>query len=125
MSRQNVPDFLCAHPHWVLWKFVLRFNPKKGHQEWTKPPLQRDRSNASSTDRKTWLSWEDVQIAYDSDSDVDQFFDGVGFVLTPELGLCGWDFDHAFYPMDKEIDPGVLPLLNALKTVDGSTTCQA
>lgn len=85
--KDNVPELLKGHAHWVLWKYDYKPGKKK---PWTKPPFQPNGRCASSTDPKTWSSFETITEAYEAGG-----FDGIGFVLTTELGFVGVDIDNA------------------------------
>jgi primase-polymerase (primpol)-like protein len=110
----NIPDYLTARHRWVLWTYEVIFGKSGGR--WSKVPKRLSRRNASSTDPGTWLTWEQVQVAFQADTDADRFFDGIGFVLTPEDGLIGWDFDRCFYVLGQIIDPAVEPYIIALNS---------
>lgn len=83
----RIPSTLKERQQWVLWAWV--WNKERG--EWSKPPRRLDGRNASSTDPKTWGRFDDVWDAYDLD--LDHTWDGIGFVLTPDSGIVGVDFD--------------------------------
>lgn len=80
----NIPNELKAIPQWVCWKYEYRDGKK-----WTKPPCQTNGIHASSTDPQTWSTFEAVQAAYEKGG-----FDGVGIVLTEDMGIVGIDLDH-------------------------------
>jgi primase-polymerase (primpol)-like protein len=111
---ENVPDFLIAHPHWMFWRRELI--EKNGESKWTKVPYQLDRRRASSTDPATWCDWELIQLGYDRDTEGDKFFDGIGFALTAELGIVGFDFDHCYDPATGVIDPTIARYLSILNS---------
>jgi primase-polymerase (primpol)-like protein len=107
-----VPGFLIARPQWLLWRYEWREQEGK----WSKPPLQLDHRMGSSTDANSWVDWETVQVTYDRDTEDDKFFDGIGFALTADLGLVGWDFDHCYDPATGKIDPIVARYLAILNS---------
>jgi len=80
LSPEAIPQPLKALRRWVLWRWELR----KG--KWTKPPKQADDKFASTSDSRTWCSYDEAIQAY-----VEKEFDGVGIVL-PE-GIVGVDLD--------------------------------
>jgi putative DNA primase/helicase len=82
--RDSIPAELTVRPRWVLWR---RETVKA---RLTKVPYQRSGRRASSTDPRTWASWENIQIAFDR-----RGYDGVGFVLNGD-GIVGVDFDHCY-----------------------------
>ena len=79
----NIPQTLRDIPQWVCWKYEERGG------KWTKPPYQPGGSYAKSTDPQTWSTFEAVQAAYEKGG-----FDGVGIVLTANMGIVGIDLDH-------------------------------
>lgn len=79
----NIPNELKAIPQWVCWRYEERGG------KWTKPPYQPGGSYAKSTDPQTWSTFEAVQAAYEKGG-----FDGVGIVLTEDMGIVGIDLDH-------------------------------
>jgi putative DNA primase/helicase len=85
-----------VRPRWVLW----RRETVKGRL--TKVPYQRNGRRASSTDPRTWASWENIQIAFDRGG-----YDGVGFVLNGD-GLIGFDFDHCVDAEGNVKDPKIV-----------------
>jgi len=80
---ENIPEQLKELPQWVVWRYV----EKNG--KWTKPPFQVNGQHASSTDQKTWNTFENVWAAYQSGE-----FDGIGFCLSLDSYLVGIDLDH-------------------------------
>lgn len=80
----NIPAELQALDQWVLWKTVTRDGEAK------RLPLSVYNTAASSTDPKTWTSFDNAVSTYDPLQ-----HDGIGFVCTPsdhfgciELGGC-------------------------------------
>ena len=81
---ENIPQTLRDIPQWVCWRYEYRDGKK-----WTKPPCQTNGIHASSTDPQTWSTFEAVREAYEKGG-----FDGVGIVLTANMGIVGIDLDH-------------------------------
>jgi putative DNA primase/helicase len=106
----SVLGFLIASPQWLLWRYEL-FN-----DQWTKPPYQPNRRNGSSIDPRTWSDWESIQVAFESDTDGDRFFDGIGFALTADLELIGFDFDHCYDSAIDVTDPTIARFLTILNS---------
>lgn len=79
---ENFPEELTTAPQWVLWCYELR------DTRWTKIPKQPSRMNASVKDPGTWSPFPAVVEAYG-----EGWADGVGIVLTQELGILALDFD--------------------------------
>lgn len=79
---------LQAWPHWVCWRTQER-NGKP-----TKVPVQPNGRPASSTDPKTWSTY---QRAADACLDNNRF-DGVGYVFAPDDEYTGIDLDKCVTP---------------------------
>jgi putative DNA primase/helicase len=73
-------------PCWVLWKLEL-----KGSRQ-TKVPYTIYHEYASSTNPKTWTTFENVSRVYESS----EKYSGIGFVFTEENGIIFVDIDHCF-----------------------------
>ncbi|MGK0553861.1 VapE domain-containing protein [Macrococcus capreoli] len=80
----NVPGELKAHDNWVLWKKVRTKN-----STYTKVPYYTKTKKASSTDSKTWLSFDKAKALYDEGG-----FDGIGFVFDGTSKIIGIDLDN-------------------------------
>jgi len=92
----NIPEELKLQDKWVLWDFVYKPGAKK---EWTKPPYQANRMKASVTDRSTWCSFREAEMAY-----LNNGFAGIGFVLDG-TGVVGIDLDKCASSMHGWIEP--------------------
>lgn len=81
-------ESLSQYHHWVCWKFEQR----NGKQ--TKIPKNpKTGGNAISTNPQTWASYETALAG------VDKFrFDGIGFVFSPDVDICGIDLDDCLDP---------------------------
>ena len=87
---QNIPADITELCQWVIWRY--RFDDSRG--EYTKPPYQiNGKGYASSTDRSTWGSFHDALKANQGWG-----VDGIGIVLTIEMGIVGVDLDHCRDP---------------------------
>ena len=76
---------LQARPQWVVWDYRLN----SGRTKWTKPPLRAvDGRNASHSDPSTWAPY-----AKAAETARRQGMPGVGYVLTPDDGIGGFDLD--------------------------------
>ena len=76
---------LTMEKRWVIWRWVTLRNGKI-----TKPPFKgwSPSSEASTTNPKTWCTFEVAQYAYEIGAS-----DGVGYMLKPgEVGA--FDIDH-------------------------------
>ena len=85
LRADSIPPVLRGVSQWVLWRYERRVKAA-GTSKLTKVPYRPNGCKASSTDPKTWSTFEAVLAPYHLDG-----FDGVGFVLTPPW--CGVDFD--------------------------------
>lgn len=86
-SAAELPTILVATPNWVCWRRETR-NEKE-----TKVPYRVGGELASVTDPRTWSTFAAVRKAAAAGG-----FDGIGFVLTEELGLVGLDLDKCIPP---------------------------
>jgi primase-polymerase (primpol)-like protein len=90
---EGIPDELKAYRAWVLWKLV---GTERG---WTKHPYSvHTGRRASSTDSRTWGSFEEVWEAYGAGG-----YDGIGFVFSSGDPYCGVDLDGAVDPDTGEL----------------------
>lgn len=78
------PEELKRLPRWVLWRYI----------EDRKVPHTVRGNKASSTNPKTWASYDEVVAAF---ADAPGDWEGLGFVLGD--GICGIDLDDC---RDKE-----------------------
>jgi primase-polymerase (primpol)-like protein len=84
VNPSQIPDSLKALSQWVCWRYDWRVD------RWTKPPYQPNgREHACVDEPATWSTFEKALRGYQRGA-----VDGVGLVLTPELGLVGVDLDH-------------------------------
>lgn len=81
----TVPDELKAIPQWVLWKAI---HNKRDVLE--KIPYQTNGKLASSTNPKTWASFDDIKAAYEY---APHKYGGIGFVLTKSDPYAVLDID--------------------------------
>lgn len=78
----SIPADLQEHDQWVLWKSVVRDGKAM------KIPLSVFGSAASTTDSKTWTSFDNAVGTYDESQ-----HSGIGFVFTSDDQFCGIDLD--------------------------------
>jgi hypothetical protein len=88
-----VPDDLSERDQWVLW----RYEERNGRA--TKVPYQVGRRHASSTDSRTWASFDSAINEWRS---APNWYSGPGFVFAPEDPFCGIDLDDS---LDSEGKP--------------------
>ena len=79
VQHQHIPQLLREQSRWVLWRNVRRKKPD-GSFVWAKMPYAIDGTPGSSTDAKTWSSFDDA-----SDAHMLGDYDGLGFVLGDGL----------------------------------------
>ena len=83
----TLPALAClqARAQWGVWDYRLN----KGRTKWTKPPLRAaDCTNASHSDPKTWSTYDRAAYAARRNG-----LPGVGYVLTPDDDIGGYDID--------------------------------
>src|SRR6266536_2924028 len=84
-SAKAIPAELVGLRQWVRWKYATDESSSKT----TKKPLCLNGTLASSTDPKTWKTFEQVSKAGGNGH-----FDGVGFVFTEADDYAGIDLDE-------------------------------
>jgi Primase C terminal 1 (PriCT-1) len=84
-----VPDDLAERDPWVLW----RYEDRNGRS--TKVPYQVGGRRASSTDPKTWTSFEAATSEWRC---APNRYTGLGFVFSSSDPFCGIDLDDALDP---------------------------
>jgi primase-polymerase (primpol)-like protein len=88
-NRESIPGELRELNQWCNWRGILR------HGKRTKIPFQPTGALASSTDPRTWTSFDEVWAAW---SHKPRRFDGIGFLLSPDDPFAGIDLDHSRNP---------------------------
>jgi putative DNA primase/helicase len=86
MTPISVPDDLSERDQWVLW----RFEDRSGRP--TKVPYQVGGRCASSTDPKTWTSFDAVANEWRNSP---EWYSGLGFVFSAIDPFCGIDLDDS------------------------------
>lgn len=107
----DIPSDLRTLPQWVCWKLELVEN------RLTKVPYNPSGSSASSTDPKTWGTFEQCLAAYRNGNE----FSGVGFVFTDGNGLTGIDLDDHRDPKTGELDEFAKPIVARLASYTESS----
>ncbi len=101
---ENIPEVLKSINHWVVFRLV-----KRG-EKWTKPPYDAKTGNdAKVNDSNTWSDFATAYRAYQTGK-----YDGIGIVLTDDMGITGFDFDHCIE--NNVINPEVRSFMDILKT---------
>jgi hypothetical protein len=88
---ESIPQDLKDIPRWVLWKSRPRKKPD-GTKTWAKMPYAATGTPGSSTDAKTWCTYDEA-----ADAHMLGDYDGLGFVLGE--GLHGIDLDDCRDPI--------------------------
>ena len=96
-----VPDAMKRERRWVTWQYEIRDGKK------TKVPHTPGKGQAKSTDRETWVSFDEACRA-------EQFYSGIGFVLGD--GWLGLDADHVRRPSTGEWLPGILDEIKSVQS---------
>lgn len=79
----NIPPDVRSVHHNVMWRGEIRGGRK------TKVPYTPSGQHAAVDDPRTWTTFDRVREAYDRGG-----FDGIGFVLTRDMGITGIDLDY-------------------------------
>ncbi len=95
-----IPDLLRQHKNWVMWRLENIQDKKTGETKSTKilySYVMRDdgvaeERRAKSNDPSTWLRYDDAAATY---HDNPGLYNGVGFVLSGDLGIVCIDIDDA------------------------------
>ena len=88
VQAESIPDELKAYRAWVLWKLACASDRLTKH-----PYCVHSRRKASSTDSRTWGSFDEVLEAYEAEG-----YDGIGFVFSSGDPYCGVDLDAVVDP---------------------------
>lgn len=83
VNPEGIPDALKGYPQWVTWRLEVR-----GGRPTKAPYEPGGRFRASTTDHKTWGSFDDAWEGYESG-----LVDGIGFVFD-DKGIVGIDLDQ-------------------------------
>lgn len=105
-SLKHIPRCLIQRKQWVLYK--LRWNQKRG--KYDKVPFQPSGSHASSTNSKTWTTFDHAKASFEL---LGEFY-GLGIVLTKCDPFCGLDLDDCVDPENREITPWARTLLDKI-----------
>jgi primase-polymerase (primpol)-like protein len=87
---KSLPDELKKLKRWVFWKLTDRTD-KHGNTKKTKPPTNWQGQEIDCYDPGNWHSLKDAISLLKENQDR---IDGIGFVVTPDLGLVAIDLDH-------------------------------
>src|SRR5215510_4680303 len=81
-----IPAYFRARPQWVIWRYMM-----KNGTRWAKVPVQITGEPASSTDPRTWTTFEAACALAEN-------FDGIGYCIAADEDIVGVDVDHAVDP---------------------------
>ena len=115
----SIPPTLRDLPQWVLWRWGDSQSPQG---KWEKVPYDANGKGqkGSSTNSSTWGSFTQVRHAYEQGG-----FDGVGFVVTDDDDLAGFDIDGCRNPVTGELTTqaqALLRMANSYTEVSPSQT---
>jgi putative DNA primase/helicase len=85
IDPRRIPEVLREIPQWVAWKWEWRGD------KWTKPLCNASTGAPASVDDPA--SWSTVKQAYQTYRQNKDKYDGIGIVLTENLGLVAIDLD--------------------------------
>lgn len=105
----QVPDSLRELPQWLVWKYEERGTPPKPTKvPYQIPDHQGESHQASTTEPRTWASFDSAFRSFDQ---ADGFWDGIGFVFSPEDPYFGMDLDRCLN-QDHSVKDWAKPILN-------------
>ena len=108
MTPPQVPDSLRELPQWLVWHYEETGNPpKKTKVPYQIPDHKGESYLASTTQSGTWTSFES---AFRSFSDAGGFWDGIGFVFSPDDPYFGMDLDRCL-TANGSVKPWAQPIL--------------
>jgi putative DNA primase/helicase len=102
-----IPGSLKEIPRWLLWKYIKKKKPD-GTINWTKVPFQCSGAPASTTDPRTWCSYEDALDAWMVGE-----FDGIGMTLGADVQ--GIDLDDCRDPVTGKLNEFSIEVLSKVK----------
>lgn len=112
-SFESTPQTLIERERWVCWRY------EQGGDK--KPPYDPETDErASIHEPETWSDFETALEAYQRRN-----YDGIGFILTEDGALTGFDFDDCRDPETGEIEPeveGVIERLDSYSEISPSGT---
>ncbi|CAB4159615.1 Primase, C-terminal 2 [uncultured Caudovirales phage] len=107
IKHENIPAQLREQARWVLWRNVRRKKPD-GSFVWAKMPYAAAGTPGSSTDAKTWCTYDEA-----ADAHMLGDYDGLGFVLGD--GLHGIDLDDCRDPVTGLLNSLALEVLEKVQ----------
>jgi hypothetical protein len=113
----SIPLDLRAMTCRLVWMYVEEVDPETGETDWDKPPLNARGGAGSSTNRRTWSTFDIAIDAYQRGG-----LDGIGMVLPAakkdEAGtvLIGVDLDNCRDPQTGVIEQWAQQIIDTLNT---------
>jgi putative DNA primase/helicase len=107
LNVQAIPAELKALDQWLLWQWEQRTDPRTREVKLTKVPYQPSGALAEVDNPETWSPFEVVLKAYQSGR-----FSGMGFVLTEDDDVVGFDLDHCRDPKTGAIEEWAQNIVN-------------
>jgi len=98
----RVPDSLTELGQWIVWRYEQRDDGKP-----TKVPYQVNGNRASSTDPKTWCSFDDALKIWQQQPN---HWSGIGFVFSATDTFFGLDLDECLDATEK-LKPWAQPIM--------------
>ena len=105
VDADSIPTELKVCAQWVLWRYEER------EAKQTKVPYQVSGQRASSTDPRTWTTFDKAVVVYRNGG-----FDGIGFVVTHDADFVGVDLDHCVDPITGQIQPQAQDIVHRLES---------
>ena len=106
LEPETIPSEFKSKPRWFLWRYFNRAG------KLTKPPYQPNGQSGKVNDPSTYSSFDEVYARLIKDNE----FSGVGFVLTDDDNIIGWDLDHCLNPKTGEIDEWAKEIVEGLNS---------
>lgn len=102
----QIPDSLVELPQWVVWRYAER-DGNLTKVPYQLPDYKGESYPAASDNPKTWTSFSS---AFDTFSSAPEFWNGVGFVFSPDDPYFGVDVDNCLLP-DGDVKSWAQPVL--------------
>jgi len=121
----RIPADVKARPQWVLWQGADRKDTAGNVTGLEKIPYQCDDPDrkASSTDQRTWSTYQDAVAALPTALEGWELADpnayrggGIGYVFTADDPFTGIDLDHSVDPVSGAIEPWAQAIIDDLQS---------
>jgi putative DNA primase/helicase len=104
LTTAAIPAEMKSYPSWVLW----RYEGRDGKPPTKVPYVAGEDRRASTTDSRTWRSFDKAVAAYEAGQ-----VDGIGFVLSSGDRFCAIDLDGVRDPATGEIESWARRIIDA------------